>query len=395
MNPHPTISRRRLLGGMLGAGALATLPAVAAERPILLGISAEFGMEGSHTAQSIEKGILLAIDEINAAGGVLGRPLAIERRDDRGVPARGVDNLLELAALPDLVGVFCGRFSPVALEQAPVANRLGVLLLDPWAAADGIVRHPAPNYVFRLSANDSWAMETLLSHARRRNFERLALLLPNTGWGRSSEAAAQAHAKKSGKLRLSSYWYNWGDTDFTERLLQIAAEGAQSIVMVANEAEGALMIRQLAAMPAARRLPVISHWGIAGGDFATAAGDALKAVDLVVVQTFTFSGNPTARATAVAAAVERRFGHRIAALRGQVGFAHAYDMTYLVAAALRKAGSARRDAVREAMENLGSHDGLVRRYNKPFSATDHEGLDREQLFLARFDADGNLKSIGR
>lgn len=388
--------RRKLLGGMVAASALAALPGYAqGPGPIRIGLSAEFGMQGSHAAQSIEKGILLAIDEINAGGGVLGRPLALEKRDDRGVPARGVDNLAELSALPDLVAVFCGRFSPVAIEQAPIANRIGVLLLDPWAAADGIVQQPAPNYVFRLSATDSWAMETLLAHARSRKLDKLALMLPNTAWGRSSEAAALAYAKRGGNIRLTSYWYNWGDTDFATRLDQVRTEGAKALIMVANESEGVMIVKNMAAVPPERRLPIISHWGIAGGDFATAAGDALKSVDLVVVQTFSFSGNSAPRATSVASAIQRRFGHGVATLRGQVGFAHAYDLTYLLAGAIRKAGSTQRAAIRDAMEKIESLDGLVRSYRKPFGPSDHEGLDQRQLFLARFDADGNLKAIGK
>ena len=388
--------RRHLLAALSSAGVLAVLPAYAqGNAPIRIGISAEFGMQGSQAAQSIEKGMLLAIDEITATGGVLGRPLALEKRDDRGVPARGVDNLTELAALPDLVAVFCGRFSPVAMEQAPVANRLGVLLLDPWAAADGIVQQPAPNSVFRLSATDTWAMETLLAHARGRKLERLALMLPNTAWGRSSEAASLAYAKRSAGFRLTSYWYNWGDTDFAQRVSQIRNEGAQALIMVANESEGALIVKAMAALPPAQRLPIISHWGIAGGDFAAASGEALKAVDLVVVQTFSFSGNSGSKAKTVAAAVNRRFGHEVATLRGQVGFAHAYDLVHLLAIAVRKAGSTQRSAIRDAMETLDSHDGLVRSYRKPYDAKDHEALDRSQLFLARFDADGNLRAVNK
>ena len=45
------------------------------------------------------------------------------------------------------------------------------------------------------------------------------------------------------------------------------------------------------------------------------------------------------------------------------------------------------------MERLDSYSGLVRTYQKPFSATNHEGLERKQLFIARFAADGSLKTI--
>jgi branched-chain amino acid transport system substrate-binding protein len=392
-------ARSILLGSLLAAlcAVLCTaLPALAqTEPPIKIGLTAEFGMPGSQTAQSIEKGILLAIDEINAAGGVLGRKLALEIRDDRGLPARALDNLADLAAQPDVVALFCGRFSPVALELAPVANRLGLLLLDPWAAGDGITRQASPNFVFRLSATDTWAMESLLDHARERGLRHVALFVPNTAWGRSSEAAAQAYSKRQPGLRYNTHWFNWGDADFSAPLAQARLAGEQAIVMVANEAEGSFIVKQMAALPTEQRLPIIAHWGIAGGDFATLVGAALKDVDLAVVQTFSFSGARGAKARAVAAGVQRLFGHEVATLRAQVGFAHAYDFTYLLAAAIRQSGRAERAAIRNALEKLGTHEGLVRTYRHPFSASNHEALDRKQLFMTRFDSDGNLMAISK
>lgn len=363
--------------------------------PVLLGLSAEYGVKGSHVAQSIEKGILLAIDEINKAGGVLGgRKLALETRDDRGVPARAVANFTELAANPDIVGVFCGRFSPVALEVAPHANRLGTLLFDPWAAADAITQYPEPNYIFRLSLTDSWAIGAMLDHARRKSFRKLALFLPNTAWGRSSEAAVLDYIRRHGRIRHETTWYNWGDTEFSEKLIAAHRLGADALLMVANESEGALIVQQMAALPADERIPIISHWGISGGDFATMAGPSLREVDFLVVQSFTFSGADSRRARSVAVGVGQLFGIDIANLNAQVGFAHAYDLTHLVALAIRKAGSAERTAVKAALEKIETYDGLVRNYRRPFAHGDHEALDANQAFMARFDRDGRLRRTG-
>ena len=318
--------------------------------PLLIGITAEFSMPGSHAAQSIDMGIELAISEVNSRGGVLGRQLAVIRRDDRGVPARAVDNFKELAANPDVVGVFCGRFSPVAIELAPLANELRLPLLDPWAAADGIVRQPAPNFVFRLSLTDTWAMEFLLGHARARGLGHLLLMLPNNAWGRSSEVAAMNHAKRSKGLRLSTVWYNWGETKFDSHLAQAYRDGAQAVIMVANEFEGSRIVKQMAEFPPGQRLPIIAHWGITAGDFAAATGEALRAVDLVVVQTFSFDGTRGRRAQEVAAGVKRRFGVEIDDLHAQAGLAHAYDLTHLLAAAIVRAGHHDRGAVRDSLD---------------------------------------------
>ena len=386
-----------LARGFLLAGVSAWLCAAVAqsERPLQIGLTAEFSMQGSESAQSIEKGILLAIDEINAAGGVLGRKLALEKRDDRGVPARALEHFTELAFREDVVAVFCGRLSPVALELAPVANRLGLLLLDPWAAADGVTRQEQPNYVFRLSLTDTWAIETLLDHARDRSLGRFALFLPNTAWGRSSEAALVVYAKRFPRMSYTTYWYNYGDTDFSVQLQQAQSLGAQAILMVANAPEGAHIVRQMAALPAAQRLPMLSHWGITGSNFLALTGDALKAVDLVVVQTFTFNGARGTKARTVAAGLKRLFAQDASTLQAQAGFAHAYDFTHLLAQAIRKAGSADRAAIRIALERIETHAGLLRTYRRPFSVTDHEALDRSQLFIARFDTDGSLVRIPR
>ena len=372
---------------------LCCVGSAAVAAPIVIGISAEYGVKGSQAAQSIEKGVKLAAAEINAKGGLLGgRQLQIVTRDDRGVPARGMDNLRELAALPEVVAVFCGRFSPVAIEQVAVANREHLLLLDPWAAADGIANNGGkPNYVFRLSLTDTWAIGALGEYAQRKKWTRLALFLPNTAWGRSSLAAFEAYAAKHGGLHSDNYWYNFGDSEFTEKLLQASERGAGAILLIANELEGALIVKQMAALPQNRRLPLISHWGITGGDFAAAAGEALQAVDLRVVQTFSFQDAKTARAQRVAASYRSQFGEEAAQLQAVAGFAHAYDLTQILALAITKAGSTQREAVRNALENLGPYAGLLRDYPRPFSPSRHEALDSSQVFLARFGADGILR----
>lgn len=379
----------------LASLALLLASSVSAAPPIVIGISAEYSIKGSQAAQSIEKGVKLAVEEINEKGGLLnGRLLTIETLDDRGVPARGIDNLKALASKPDVVAVFCGRFSPVAIEQVPVANREQILLLDPWAAADGIANNGGnPNYVFRLSMIDTWAINTMADYALRKKIKHVALFLPNTAWGRSSLAAFDAYAAKNPGMHSDKYWYNWGDTDFADKLTLAHDKGAKAIFMIANEAEGSIIVKEMAARPADRRLPVISHWGITGGNFSEAAGDALKLVDLQVVQTFTFRDARSTRAKDVAKSYQRLFGENIEEMHAAVGFAHAYDLTHLLAKSITKAGSTERTAVRSALENSAPYSGLVRDYKRPFSTISHEALDQSQVFLARFAKDGTLFKV--
>jgi branched-chain amino acid transport system substrate-binding protein len=177
----PRISRRRALAALaLAASGVRAQPA----RPVLLAIDAEFGHLTSTSAQAIQRGAQIAVDEINAAGGVLGRPLALELRDNRGVPTRATQNFRDLAAHPDVVAVMTGKFSPAVLESVPLAHELRLPLLAAWSAADSITEAAQrPNWVFRLSLRDEWAIAAMVEHAvRRSRAQRLAILLPRTAW---------------------------------------------------------------------------------------------------------------------------------------------------------------------------------------------------------------------
>jgi branched-chain amino acid transport system substrate-binding protein len=380
------------------AGVLPDL-SVAAERQILIGLDAEFGYADSTSAEAIREGILIAIDEINRAGGVLGgRPLALVEKANHSVPARSIENIKELAAHPDVVAVFCGRFSPTVLESLSTVHRVGLPLLDPWSAADGIVDNGfEPNYVFRLSLRDGWAISVMLRHAQELGARSVGLMLLNTSWGRSNVSAAERYVEEHrGPKIVGVRWFNWNDKTFLEQYRSLLGAGAQAVLLVSNANEAQILVREMAALPARERLPVISHWGITGGRMVELAGPALAKVELSVVQTYSFIGAKDAAAQRVVAAHQRLFGSGGArAIRSPVGVAHAYDLTHILARAIAKAGSPDRRAIREALELLAPYQGLIRRYAPPFTPTNHEALTPAQVFMAEYADDGALVPIVR
>jgi len=376
---------------------LATTMAVAAEKkPVYVGLDAELAYASSTSGQAIRMGMLIAMEEVNQAGGVLGgRPLQLIERDNKGLPARALENLKELAAQPDLVAVFGGRFSPVFLESLPLIHALKLPLLDPWAAADAIVDNGyAPNYVFRLSLRDSWAMPTMLRHAAKKGAKQVGLLLINTGWGRSNRAAAEAYVALHPEIKIvGTQWFNWADTNFLDKYTALKQAGAQTIVLVANS-EARLLVRTVAALPKAERLPIVSHWGMSGGTFFEEAGPALQEVDFALVQTYSFFGAKGPKARQVLAAAQKMFGVRdVRSLASPVGLAHAYDLTHILARAIARAGSTERAAVRAALEQVRNYDGLIKRYPQPFTPARHEALSLEDVYIARYAPDGVIVRI--
>jgi branched-chain amino acid transport system substrate-binding protein len=166
------------------------------------------------------------------------------------------------------------------------------------------------------------------------------------------------------------------------------------VVLVANDDEGAILVKEVAALPKERRLPIISHWGITGGDFVGQAGEALQQVDFRVIQTFSFFKADPERLARVLDTTKRLFGiGRAEDIVSPVGFAHAYDLTHILARAIDLAGTTQRAAVRDALEKVEGYQGLVKRFDHPFTATRHEALTEDELLMARYNAAGILVPV--
>lgn len=370
------------------------VPTALAAEPIVIGFDSEVGHQQSTSDDAIRLGIGAAIAEINAGGGVLGRPLAIRELDNRSLPARGVENMHALAADPNVVAVFGGKYSPVVLETLPVAEMLGMPLLVPWSAADAITRHGrTPNFAFRIGLTDSIAVERLLDGAHRAGKRNVAILMPRNAWGRSClEATESIVTRKYRDMKIvSRQWHNRGDTDFKDQLKDAVRAGADVILGILNEAEGAGVVRAAAAMDPSTRLPIFSHWGITGGDFPSIAGSDLNEVELAVVVTAIPSAISSPRLhnllNKAASAMQLSSGNRFTSA---VGFMHAYDLTHLLALAIRAAGNTDRGNVRQQLEGPLNFSGLLKTYRAPFRNPQHETLSAKDLKLASFDRNGVL-----
>lgn len=398
---HSRQRRRQLLALGLLSGLISPFSHGAADKagkaPVVVGIDGEFGLANSTSAQAVELGVRAAAAELNAAGGLLdGRRIEIITKDHRSMPARGIRNIEEFASMPNVVAVFGGRFSPVVIEQLPKLKETRLLFLAVWSSADIIVDNGMnPNFIYRLSLRDSLAMPTMLSHARQRKLDEVGLLLTNTSWGRSNLAAAEKFVDASKDVRIvRTTWYNWRDTTLVDKYLKLLDAGARAVVLVANDDEAAVLVKEVAALPAEKRIPILSHWGITGGEFVKQAGPALHQIDFSVIQTFSFfnaAKRPLEKFMRTLSSISNI--RRMEDIPAPVGVAHAYDMMHILARAINLAGTADRPAVRDALEKVREHRGLVKHYKPPFSPARHEALGPDELLMARYREDGVLVPI--
>jgi branched-chain amino acid transport system substrate-binding protein len=132
------------------------------------------------------------------------------------------------------------------------------------------------------------------------------------------------------------------------------------------------------------KVPVVSHWGPAGGRFTELAGPSARNVHFV--QTYSFFDKQSPVGDKVIKALKDKYP----SIKGPdditpaVGVANAYDGMHLVALAIAKAGSTDGAAIREGFYKIDRYDGLIKTYVKPFSATMHDALHENDYVWARF-----------
>ena len=378
------MTRRSLLGFLLVVTLIAAtvVPGLSqAKPPVVVALVAAMSGGSALSGEAIKRGLTVAIDEINGRGGVLGgRKLELVIRDEEGNPSKGVTAARDVIEREKAIAVFGGLHSPVGLAMMPVFHELKVPYVGTWAAATGITRNPnKPNFMFRVSANDDIVDHFLAKHViEALGKKKPGVILENTPWGASNQEGLTKWFAKMNVQPVGIEKFNWNDPDMTPQLLRLKNGGADSIIMVANAPEGAQVVKGRAKI--GWNVPTVSHWGISGGRFAELTGELSESV--VFVQTYSFFGKQSDVGERVIAALKAKYGIKGPEdILAPVGTANAYDAMQLVALAIEKAGAAEGAKIRDALENLGEHRGLIKTYKRPFTPDEHDALTEADYIL--------------
>lgn len=180
-----TLSRRAL-----GAAALATLarPAFAQATPIKVGELNSYSRMAAF-AVPYRNAMQLAVEQVNAAGGIKGRPLEIVFRDDGSTPGDAVRVAEELLTREN-VSFIAGTFlSNVGLAVADFANQKQRLFLATEALTDALTMAQGNRYTFRVRPNTYMQTRMLVEAARGKTQKRWAIVAPNYEYGQSAAAS--------------------------------------------------------------------------------------------------------------------------------------------------------------------------------------------------------------
>jgi branched-chain amino acid transport system substrate-binding protein len=221
--------------------------------------------------EPVRDGMQLAVEEINAAGGIIGRRLELVLEDDAGDPKSAVNAFIKLATLSKVPVVVGPLSSGASMAVAPLAERYHVVELATLAGTIDLTH--AGDYVFRIYPSSEVGSRYIAKIAVERfKAKRIAILYPNNAFGVSSRRFVTEVAKRAGAEIVDVETYNDGDRDFRTQLTKIAASKPDVILSSAYYEDGAQILVQ--ARQLGLDVPILGEDGWFG-PIAQIAGDTL------------------------------------------------------------------------------------------------------------------------
>ncbi|MFN3986280.1 MAG: ABC transporter substrate-binding protein [Rhodocyclaceae bacterium] len=345
-----------------------------AGKPIRIGVSGPFTGGSSPMGLSMRDGMRIAAAEINAAGGLLGRPVELVERDDEARNERGAQVAQELIDKEGVVAAVGMVNTGVALASQRYYQQARIPVITAVATGSLITKQFLPpehpdNFVFRISANDTIQAAMIVVEAvERRRLRRVAIFHDATNYGQLGREDLELALAARDITPVTIERFQLGQADMTEHVRRARRAGAQAILTYGIGPELAQIANAMARLN--WRVPIIGSWTLAMSNFIDHAGPNAEGTHMPQ----TFINDPvTAHQRAFVDAWRKQTG----SVRMPVppAAAQGYDSVLLLAAAIRQAGGTDGDAIREALENLREPvEGVVMTYDRPFTKDNHEAI---------------------
>lgn len=202
----------------------------------LTGAQATFG-------QSTDKGVRLALEEINGSGGVLGQPIRLITKDNQSKPGETSTAVRELITRDRVVALIGEVASGRSLEAAPIAQRSGIPMISPASTNEKVTE--AGDHIFRVCFIDPFQGTVCAKFARELGATKAAILTDvskdySLGLAKSFK---ERFSREGGKI-TGEQSYSGGDKDFSAQLTAIKAANPEVVFLPAYYTEAPLIIHQ-------------------------------------------------------------------------------------------------------------------------------------------------------
>ncbi|MFN7856769.1 MAG: ABC transporter substrate-binding protein [Acidovorax sp.] len=348
-----------------------------AAAPVRVGVIGPFTGPSADFGVPMLNGIQLAVDEINAVGGYLGRPLQLVIKDDKGDPEQGRKASEELLADKVVAALgFCN--TGVAMKSIDLYQQAQTPLIVPCSTGTAVTaKFPAPeSYIFRVQARDAIQAPYMVDDILKRGWDKVAIFADTTGYGEGgvNDVVAALAARKVKPVYVARFAL--GVKDLSNELTAARDAGANVIFSYTVGPENAAIANGKRALK--WKVPQVGAWPLSFPFFLEGAKEAAEGA--LMVQTFIAEPSNERRA-AFLANYTRKYQRKLAV---PMAAANAYDATYLLMYSFLgiRDGSLTGKAIKESLEGkMRTYYGVVSTYEKPFSVDDKDAITRNMLII--------------
>lgn len=323
-----------------------------------------------------KKTLEMEVERLNAAGGVLGRPLELVLYDDGSVPEKAATLVRRLIESDRVDVVIGGSGTPTSLAVLNLVDKAEI----PYLSLGGGVAivDPVRKWTFKVPQTDRLAAQKVFADLKRRGLTKVALLSENVGFGKSGRNQCVDLAPAFGIDIVADETYGPRDPDVTAQLTRIRATPGVEALFVFGTGQGPAVvtrnIRQLGL-----EMPVYQSHGVASKDFLRLVGKAadgmrLPSSPLAIVEVLPDNHPQKPVLAAFKRDFEARTGDEVSMMAG-----HSWDALYLYVDAVRRAGTTDKAKVRDALETTTGFVGQGGVFN--LNPQDHMGLGLDSLHL--------------
>lgn len=268
---------RRGFAGLALATALGTLtPALAQDgEPVLIGVSGPLTGPQAQYGELWKQGFDLALEKINAEGGINGRPLAYQFEDSQNDPRQTVAIAQKFISDPNIV-VEVGDFSSTAsMAASPLYQRGGLVQFGFTNSHPDFTK--TGDYMWSSSISQSQEQELLAEYAvGKLGLKKIGVLHLNTDWGTTAKNIFIEEAGERGAEVVAAEGYLPDEKDFRATLTRVKAANPDGLMLESYYSDGALIVRQIRELGI--DLPIVATGSVYSPDFLNLAGDAAEGV---------------------------------------------------------------------------------------------------------------------
>lgn len=352
---------------------LCVFSAVSWADEVKIGVYGPFTGGSAPMGVSMRNGVRLAAEQINAAGGILGKKINLIERDDEAKNERGGQIMQELLDKEQVVAVL----GPINTGVANASTRYTeehkipqIINVSAGAKVNELATEFKENFVFRIAANDDVQSKMIVSTALKdKKFKKPALLCDDTNYGQNGREKMEGVLKSMGVSAVYTGKYKIKDTDMTAQLQQAKAAGADVILAYGIGPELAAISNSMERV--GYKVPLVASWTASMSNYILNAGK--NGNGTMMPQTFVESAPSTAKGKKFVADYRAKFNE--SPMASAVSAAQGYDSLFLLKAAIEQAGSTDGNKVRLALESLKSpFEGATGLFPHPFTEKDHEAI---------------------